>query len=87
MIASFSQMKVFLLIDCPAQVLEFRIPGWLIAESLLHETEELSNALDEGLLDQHSRLFVDVILMGKMVHGQSWLDVAVVKVVGNVSRN
>ena len=80
-------MKVFLLIDGPAQVLEFRIPGRLVAKSLLNETEELSNALDEGLLDQHSCLFVDVILIGKMVHSQSWLDVAVVKIVGNVSGN
>ena len=77
-------MKAFLLIDCPAQFLELRVPDWLVAESLLNEGEELSNALDEGLLDQHSRLFVDVILIGKMVHSQSWLDVAVVKVVRNV---
>ena len=59
---------------------------WFVAESLLDKGEELSNTLDEGFFDEHSSLLVDIILICKVIHSQSWLDVAVVQM-GNVCGN
>ena len=86
MIASLTLcvIEAFLLIDCPAQFLEMLVLVWFVAESLLNQGEELSDTLDEGFFDEHSSLLIDIILICKVIHGQSWLDVTVVQIVGNV---